>query len=118
MALGTFCKPVLGNKTTIIANCVGNIVGKIRTLGFDGYIHETAVLRLGEMFIEVGVEGGTAVQIARHSIAMENEFIKKVACFILDDIEIGIVTIAGDEVSILLIPRSVFDAEVFCHSVA
>lgn len=117
MALGTFCKPVLGNKTAIVANRVGNIVGKIRALGFDGYIHETTVLRLGEMFVEVGMEGGAAVQIARHSIAMEDEFIKEVACFILDDIEIGIVTIAGDEVSILLVPRSVFDAEVFCHSV-
>lgn len=117
MALGAFREPMLGNKTTIVADRVGDIVGEIRAFGFDGYVHEVAVLRLGEMLVEVCVEGGTAVQIARHSIAMEDEFIKKVACFILDDIEVGIVTIAGDEVSILLVPRSVFDAEVFCHSV-
>lgn len=117
MALGAFREPVLGNKTTIVADRVGDIVGEIWAFGFDSYVHEVAVLRLGEMLVKVCVEGGTAVQIARHSIAMEDEFIKKVACFILDDIEIGIVTIAGDEVSILLVPRSVFDAEVFCHSV-
>ena len=117
MALGAFREPVLGNKTTIVADRVGNVVGEIWAFCFDSYVHEVAVLRLGEMLVEVGVEGGTAIQIARHSIAMEDEFIKKVACFILDDIEVGIVTIAGDEVSILLVPRSVFDAEVFCHSV-
>lgn len=118
MALGTFRKPVLGNKTAIIANCVGNIVGKIRTLGFDGYIHETAVLRHGEMFIEVGVEGGAAVQIARHAVSMEDEFVKEVARFILDDIEVGVVAIAGNEVAVFLVPRGVFDTEIFCHSVA
>ena len=118
MALGTFCKPVLGNKTAIIANRVGNIVGKIRALGFDGYIHETAVLRLGEMFIEVGVKGGTAVQIARHAVAMEDKLVKEIARFILDDIEVGVVAIAGNEVAVFLVPRSVFDTEVFCHSVA
>lgn len=118
MALGTFCKPVLGNKTAIIANCVGNIVGKIRALGFDGHIHEMTVLRLGKMFVEVGVKGGTAVQIARHAVAMEDEFVKEVACFILDDIEVGVVAIAGDKVAVFLVPRGVFDTEVFCHSVA
>ena len=118
MTLGAFCEPVFGNKTTIIANRVRNIVGKIRALGFDGYIHETAVLRLGEMFIEVGVEGGAAVQIARHAVAMEDEFVKEVARFILDDIEVGVVAIAGNEVAVLLIPRGVFDTEIFCHSVA
>ena len=118
MALGAFREPVLGNKTTIVADRVGNVVGKIWAFGFDGYVHEVAVLRLGEMLVEVCVEGGTAVQIARHSIAMEDEFIKKVACFILDDIEVGIVTIAGNEVAVFLVPRGVFDTEVFCHSVA
>ena len=117
MTPGTFREPVLGNKTTIVADRVGDIVGEIWAFCFDSYVHEGAVLRLGEMLVEVGVEGGTAIQIARHSIAMEDEFIKKVACFILDDIEVGIVTIAGDEVFILLVPRSVFDTEVFCHSV-
>lgn len=117
MALGAFREPVLGNKTTIVADRVGDIVGEIWAFCFDSYVHEVAVLRHGEMLVEVCVEGGTAVQIVRHSIAMEDEFIKKVACFILDDIEVGIVTIAGDEVSILLVPRGVFDAEVFCHSV-
>ena len=118
MALGTFCKPVLGNKTTIIANCVGDIVGKIRTLGFDSYIHEAAVLRLGEMFIEVSVEGRAAIQIARHAVAMEDEFVKEVALFILDDIEVGVVAIAGNEVAVFFVPRGVFDTEIFCHSVA
>lgn len=118
MALGTFCEPVLGNKTTIIANCVGNVVGEIRALGFDGYIHEMAVLRLGEMFIEVGMEGGAAVQIARHAVAMEDELVKEVARFILDDVEVGVVAIAGNKVAVFLVPRGVFDTEVFCHSVA
>lgn len=113
MALGTFCKPVLGNKTTIIANCVGNIVGKIWAFCFDSYVHETTVLRLGEMFIEVGMEGGAAVQIARHAVAMEDEFVEEVARFILDDIEVGIVAIAGDEVAVFLVPRGVFDTEIF-----
>ena len=118
MALGTFREPVLGNKTTIVADRVGDVVGEIWAFCFDSYVHEVAVLRLGEMLVEVGMEGGAAVQIACHAVAMEDELVKEVARFILDDIEVGIVTIAGDEVSILLVPRSIFDAEVFCHSVA
>lgn len=118
MALGTFCKPVLGNKTAIIANGIGDVVGEIRTLGFDAYIHKLAVLRFGKVFVKVGVEGGAAVQIARHAVAMEDELVKEIARFILDDIEVGVVAIAGDEVAVFLVPRGVFDTEVFCHSVA
>lgn len=44
---------------------------------------------------------------------MEDELVKEVARFILDDIEVGIVAIAGDEVTVFLVPRGVFDTEVF-----
>ena len=118
MALGTFREPVLGNKTTIVADRVGDIVGEIWAFCFDSYVHEVAVLRFGKVFVKVGVEGGAAVQIARHAVSMEDEFVKEVARFILDDIEVGVVAIAGNEVAVFLVPRGVFDTEIFCHSVA
>lgn len=113
MALGAFCEPVLGNKAAIVADGVGDIVGEIWAFCFDSYVHKLAVLRFGKVFVKVGVEGGAAVQIARHAVAMEDEFVKEVARFILDDIEVGVVAIAGNEVAVFLVPRGVFDTEIF-----
>ena len=82
-------------------------------IGVGGrYAQQVAVLLLRKVVFEVHVQRRTAREVVDITAAVEPELVDHVQRFVLDDIEIGVVTVARYDVAVLAIPFGVFHAHV------
>ena len=116
-ALGTGFEAALGNIAAGITDRVRNVEGEIGAAGADGIIHQVAILVLVQMLIQIDMTGAAAIQISGEFAAVQNELVEHIALGVFYDVEIGIVAIARDFISIAAIPCGEFDTEVFRQSV-
>lgn len=100
--------------STIVANGIGDIEGKIRAAGYHCGIEHLEILIFGKMLAEVAVVSRPAIEVLRELLATHFEFIKDVFCFVLYEIKIGIITVTRHKIAVAFIPLGEFDTEIFC----
>ena len=108
---------MLRDMSAVIADGIGNVVGKVTASLLDRHLKKLGVLLLREVFLEIHVQGGAAIEFIGESVAVELELIQNVQAIIFYLIEVGVVAIARNKVSVTLIPCGVLDAKAFCQSV-
>ena len=108
---------VFTNMTTLIANRIRNIERKIGTSGLNCILHKNFVLFFCKMFIKICVECTTAIKILCKLFSVKNELIYYICSFVLYNIEVTVIAVARNEVSIFSIPLGVLDTKIFSPSV-
>ncbi len=109
---------MLGNESTLVTDCVRDVERKVVAPCFDRVMQKLYILRLGKMLCQIDVTGASSVERTSVRLAVEAKLIHRIACLILDDVEIGVVAIARNIESIATIPLGKLDSQIFCHSVA
>ena len=117
MALGTFENIMLRDMSAVIADGIGNVVSEVTASLLDRHLKELSILLLREVFLEIHVQSGAAIQTIGESVAVELELIQYVQAIIFYFIEVGVVAITRNKVSVALIPCGVLDTKAFCQSV-
>ena len=70
------------------------------------------------MLCQIDVTCTASVERTSERLAVEAKLVHRIACLILDNVEIGVVAIARYLKSIAAIPLGKLDSQIFCHSVA
>ena len=108
---------MLRDMSAVIADGIGDVVGKVTASLLDRHLKEFGVLLLGEMFFEVHMQSGAAIEFIGELVAVELELIQNVQAIIFYLIEVGVVAITRNKVSVAFVPCSVLDTKAFCQSV-
>lgn len=75
------------------------------------------VLIFGKMLFKISVKSGSSVKSTCIFRSMQTELIDEIHRRIFHPVEVGIITVTRDEVSILLVPLSELNSEIFSQSV-
>jgi len=100
---------MLADVTAITADRIRNIESEVRTASLDGIIHEQTILILGQMLIQIAVQGRATIQILSELTAMQHELIEYGGGRIFYKIEVRIIAGARYGVAVSLVPLGVFD---------
>lgn len=90
--------------TAVIADGIRDVEGEVRTASFDGNVHQFAVLLLRKVLRQIDVTSTAAIEIAGEFVAVKDELVDHICLLVLNDIEIAVVAVARNLVSIALVP--------------
>lgn len=102
---------------TVVADGIGDVVSEVRAPRGHGGVKQFQILLLGKMLVQITMIGRATVKVTGEPLAAHLEFVEDILGIILDNVEVGIIAVAGREVAVALIPFGEFDAEIFCRSV-
>ena len=107
MAVRTLLKITLVNGTTLVADGVGYIEGEVVATLLCSHLKQLAVLSLGEMLLKVAVKCRTTGQMLDVLDTVQTESVNYVQCSILNLVEVAVVEVTGNYLTVLLIPLGV-----------
>ena len=113
VAFGTFMEIALVDMATVVANGVGDIEGKVVASFLGSHAEQLAVLGLGEMFLEVGVQCGSTGEVRDVALPVKTELVDQIQRIVLHAVEVAVVTVAGHAVTVLAVPFGMFYPHVF-----
>ncbi len=96
----------------LVADGVGDVEREVVATFLSCHAEQLLVLLLGEVLLEVHVEGGTAREVLDVWCAVQLELVDDVERVVLYDVEVGVVAVARYEVAVLAVPLGVLDADV------
>ena len=103
------------NKSAVIANSIGNIDRCIWATSLNHILKDCFILLCGEMFVKIHVESRATIKIFSEVSTMKNELIYYTTTLIFYEIEVAIVAISGNKISILFVPFCVFNTKILCQ---
>ena len=112
VAFGAFVEIALVDVAAIVADGVGNVEGEVVAAFLRGHAEQLAVLRLGEVLLQVGVQRGTAGEVRNVAFAVKTELVEQVQRVVLHAVEIAVVAVAGHAVAVFAVPFGVLHAHV------
>lgn len=108
-ALRTGGQTILTDEAAVVTNSVRDIKSKIRAAGLNRRVHQYLILFLCQMLIQIAMERRSAIEIARQAVTMQDELVDYIAIGIFYDVEVAVVAVAGNDISVLFIPRRILD---------
>ena len=112
MAVRTFMQIALVDGAAVVADGVGHVEGEVVATFARCHLEQLAILLFGEMLLEIHVESRTAREVLDIGSAMELELLDDVGVGILDDIEIAVVAVTRNEISVFPIPLGMLHAHI------
>ena len=112
MAMRTLLEIALVDVAAVIADGVRHIEGEIVATLLGCHLQKLAILLLGQVLLQVHVQGRTACKMLDIRGAMELELLDDVCIRVLHDIEIAVVAIAGNEIAVFPIPLGMLHSDV------
>ncbi len=113
VAFGAFMEIALVDMATIVANGVGDIECKVVASFLGSHAEQLAVLGLGEMFLEVGVQCGSTGEVRDVALPVKTELVDQIQRIVLHAVEVAVVTVAGHAVTVLAVPLGMFHTHIF-----
>jgi len=112
VAFRTFMQVALVDMAAVVADGVGDVEGEVVASFLCGHAEQLAVLCLGEVLLQVGVQGGTAGEVCDVAFAVQTELVDQVQRVVLHAVEIAVVAVAGNAVTVLAVPLRVLHAYI------
>ena len=112
MAMRALLEIALVDVAAVIADGVRHIEGEIVATLLGCHLQKLAILLLGQVLLQVHVQGRTACKMLDIRGAMELELLDDVCIRVLHDIEIAVVAIAGNEIAVFPIPLGMLHTDV------
>lgn len=97
----------------IVADRIGDVESEVVATFLGGHAEQLAVLGLGEMFLEVGVKGGTACEVRYVAAAVEPELVDEVQRVVFHYVEIAVIAITWYTVTVFAVPFGMFYTDIF-----
>ena len=104
MTMRALMEIALVDGSAVVANGVWNVERKIITTFLGCHLEQLAILLLGEVLLKIHVEGRTACEVLNIWCTMELELLYDICVGVLNYIEIAVVAIARNEISVFPIP--------------
>ena len=112
VAVGALLEVALVDMAAVVADGVGNVEREVVAALLRSHLQQLAILLLREVLLEVHVEGRAAREVLDVGGAVELELVDDGERVVLDDVEVGVVAVAGHEVAVLAVPLGVLHADV------
>ena len=112
MAVGALLEVALVDGATLVADGVRNVEREVVATLLGGHLQELQILLLRQVFVKVHVQGGTTGEVLDIGTAVQLELVDDRQRVVLDDVEVGVVAVAGHEVAVLAVPLGMLHANV------
>ena len=112
MAVGALLQITLVDITAVVANGIGDIEGEVVATLLGSHLQQMHVLLLGEVLLQIHVQGRATRQMLNIGRAMQLELVDDGQRVILNHVEIAVVAVAGHEIAVFTIPLGMLHADI------
>ena len=116
MTFRTLLKVMLANMAAFVAYRVRNVECEIIASFLSGNTEELAVLGLCKMLLKIEMQCRSTGKMLDIFTAMKTKFVDYVERLVFHNIEIAVVTVSWNYISVFPIPFCMFDADIFCRN--
>ena len=104
MAVGTLLEVALVDVAAVVTYGIGDVEGEVVAAFLGGDLQQVQVLLLGEVLVEVHVQGRASGEVLDIGGAVQLELVDDAERVVFNNIEIAVVAVAGYEVAVFTVP--------------